>query len=206
MARRKPMRETLEFVELWEHRRKLAADLSGGMKRRLELATALIHDPDLLIVDEPTAGIDPVLRKKFWDHFHALRGAGKTIIVTSQYLIEAEYCDQVGILGQGQLVAQGTPQEVRENAFGGEIVNVVADSLDRRHVALLGELDGVRSVRPLSYEQLQVTIDHAADAIPRILETLNESGAGIKQVDEYRPDFDEVFVRLMEQANVQSAE
>jgi ABC-2 type transport system ATP-binding protein len=176
------------------------------MKRRLELAAALVHDPDLLVVDEPTAGIDPVLRKKFWDHFHALRGAGKTIIVTSQYLIEAEYCDQVGILGQGQLVAQGTPQEVRERAYGGEIVDVVADALDRRHVALLGELDGVRSVRPLSYEQLQVTVDRAADAIPQILERLNESGAGVKQVEEYRPDFDEVFVRLMEQANVQSAE
>jgi ABC-2 type transport system ATP-binding protein len=213
LKRRKPMRRILEFVELWDHRRKTASELSGGMKRRLELATALVHTPDLIVVDEPTAGVDPILRSKFWEHFHELRDEGRTIFVTSQYVTEAQYCDNVAFLGRGELVAVGTPEEVRKQAVGGEIVEVLAGNLDDRHIRLLGSLDGVavKRIRRVYDDQgllarLQLTVDEAGQAVPRILAALGDSGAEVQQVEEYRPNFDEIFVLLMEHSHVASVD
>jgi ABC-2 type transport system ATP-binding protein len=206
LQRRKAIHDKLDFVELWEDRKKTTNDLSGGMKRRLELATALLHDPDLIVVDEPTAGVDPILRAKFWDHFRRLRDDGRTIIVTSQYVTEAEYCDRVAILGRGQLVANGTPESIRRQAMGGDSVDVVAEGIDRRLVAALQALDGVRRVEQLTYEQLRMTVAQGSVTIPRVLSTLGQSGVEVKQVQEYRPSFDDVFVRLMEQSDVESVE
>jgi ABC-2 type transport system ATP-binding protein len=204
LARRQPMRQVLEFVELWEHRRKTCDQLSGGMKRRLELATALVHNPDLLVMDEPTAGVDPILRAKFWDRFRELRDQGRTLVVTSQYVTEAEYCDRVAVLGKGQVVAIGTPEELRRLALGGEIVEVVADGLDRDLLAALGGLAGVEAVRRVSYEEVHLTVDDAGEMVPRVLSLLSERGAEVKKVEQYQPNFDEVFVRLMEQNDDES--
>jgi ABC-2 type transport system ATP-binding protein len=204
--RRGAIRRALHFVELWEHRRKVGSALSGGMKRRLQLAAALLHGPELLVVDEPTAGIDPILRAKVWDRFRELREAGNTIVVTSQYVSEAEYCDQIAVLGRGQLVAQGTPEQVRQQALGGELVLVTADGLTRDLVGALTALEGVRGARRPSYEQLELIVERADRAIPRLLAALADSGAEVKQVTQTRPNFDEVFVRLMEQSGVESVE
>ncbi len=122
--RRRRVREALEFVELWEHRRKAASNVSGGMQRRLQLAAAIVHEPELLFVDEPTASLDPILRRRFWEEFRQLREAGRTLFVTTQYVGEAELCDRVGLLAGGKLVAVGTPEELRRRAFGGELVEV----------------------------------------------------------------------------------
>lgn len=206
LRRRKPMRNVLEFVELWEHRRKTAEQLSGGMKRRLELATALVHGPDLIVVDEPTAGVDPILRAKFWEHFRALRDEGRTIFVTSQYVTEAEYCDRLAVLGKGQMAAIGTPEELRHQVMGGEVVHVVADGLDRQRIEQIEALDVVRNVERVSYEELRISVDEANQAIPVILSALNESGIEVRTIEEYRPNFDEVFVQLMEQSDVESVE
>jgi ABC-2 type transport system ATP-binding protein len=196
--RRAPMRRVLELVELWEHRGKAARNLSGGMQRRLELAAALLHDPELIVVDEPTAGIDPILRARFWEHFRDLRDQGRTIVVTSQYVTEAEYCDRIAMLGQGQLVARGTPDDVRRQAMGGEVIDVVAAGLDRQTLALLSNLEGVRDAHLLTFESLQLTVDRADTAIPRIIAQLSAAGVEVRQIRELRPNFDEVFVRLME--------
>jgi ABC-2 type transport system ATP-binding protein len=206
LKRRRPMRQVLEFVELWEHRRKLASDLSGGMKRRLELATALVHNPELIVVDEPTAGIDPILRAKFWDHFRELRDQGRTIFVTSQYVTEAEYCDRLAILGKGRLVAVGTPEMIREQAMGGEIVEITAEGLDNRVVNVLSSLEGVRSVNRFSYDRVQLVVEQAGSAIPQVMNALADNDVEAKQVQEYRPNFDEVFVKLMEETDNGSAE
>ncbi len=109
-GRRRRVRETLEFVELWEHRRKAAGDVSGGMQRRLQLAAAIVHEPELLFVDEPTANLDPILRRRFWEEFRSLREGGRTLFVTTQYVGEAELCDRVGLLVDGKIVAAGTPR------------------------------------------------------------------------------------------------
>ena len=118
------IRRALEVVELYDARHRLARDLSGGMQRRLELACALVHSPDVLFVDEPTAGIDPMLRVKIWDELRALRDEGRTLLVTTQYVTEAEYCDRVALIADGELVAYDAPDELRKKAFGGDVLEV----------------------------------------------------------------------------------
>src|SRR3989337_875875 len=103
--RRRLIRRALEVVDLWDARHKLARDLSGGMQRRLELACALVHDPDVLFIDEPTAGIDPLLEQSIWERLHDLGGQGPALVVTAQYVTEAEYCDRVALIVDGELVA-----------------------------------------------------------------------------------------------------
>ncbi len=105
--------DLLEQYELAAFSRKRAGELSGGYKRRLSIACALSHDPALVFLDEPTAGIDPVTRKELWDVFYDLAAAGKTLFVTTHYMEEAERCDSLAFLSQGNIVAQGSPQQIK---------------------------------------------------------------------------------------------
>ncbi len=123
--RAKRIREILEVVELTKFRDFLAGNLSGGLKRRLSLATALIHDPPILILDEPTAGIDPPLRRAFWDLFTSLKKEGKTILVTTHYMDEAERADRIGLISLGQLIAEGTPLEIKRMVYGGDLMRII---------------------------------------------------------------------------------
>ena len=109
----------LAMVDLADARDRPARRLSGGMQRRLQLAATLLHDPELLVIDEPTAGIDPHLRARFWEHFRALRDGGRTLVISTQYVTEAEYCDQVVLLRDGRLVATGSPADLRARALPG---------------------------------------------------------------------------------------
>jgi ABC-2 type transport system ATP-binding protein len=118
------VRKALEFVELWEHRRKVVADISGGVQRRLQLAAATVHDLELLVVDEPTANLDPILRRRFWEEFRRLREGGRTLFVTTQHVGEAELCDRVGLLSDGTSIAVGAPDELRRRAFDGEFIQL----------------------------------------------------------------------------------
>ncbi|MFE8701941.1 ABC transporter ATP-binding protein [Cytobacillus sp. FJAT-54145] len=108
------MEEAMEVVQLNEHMNKLVSNYSGGMKRRLSLAIALLHEPRLLILDEPTVGIDPVLRKSIWEAFYRLKEKGTTIIVTTHVMDEADKCDRLGMIRDGHLIAVGTPEELKE--------------------------------------------------------------------------------------------
>ncbi|MEA1993666.1 MAG: ABC transporter ATP-binding protein [Euryarchaeota archaeon] len=105
-------KELLEFVDLQGRRDELVANLSGGMKHRLSLACALIHEPKLLFLDEPTVGVDPELRVSFWGHFNELKSGGITLLITTHYMDEARHCDRIGFMRKGQLIAEGTPEEL----------------------------------------------------------------------------------------------
>jgi ABC-2 type transport system ATP-binding protein len=109
------IQEVAGLVDLTDHLNKLVSNYSGGMKRRLSLAIALLHEPELLILDEPTVGIDPVLRKKIWDAFYQLNRNGTTIIVTTHVMDEAEKCDRLGLMRDGKLIAVGTPTDLKDN-------------------------------------------------------------------------------------------
>lgn len=106
--------EVMEIVQLTDHLTKLVSNYSGGMKRRLSLAISLLHKPRLLILDEPTVGIDPVLRKSIWKAFDNLKKNGTTIIVTTHVMDEAEKCDRLGLMRNGSLIAVGTPKELKQ--------------------------------------------------------------------------------------------
>ncbi len=199
LGREPRFKEVLDFVELTKHRKKLARDISGGMQRRLSLAATLVHKPDLLFLDEPTAGIDPVLRQKFWEHFRNLREEGRTLFITTQYVGEAAFCDYVGVLAGGQLVALDTPDGLRQQAFGGDIVNLITeDSLRMSDLRALQDLPFVR--RELDYisaTQLRITVDEAATDISSLLNWFSERDIEVQSIEEYVPPFDDVFVELV---------
>ena len=110
--REERIEELLRMVDLSEHRRRLAGALSGGMYQRLSLACTLIHEPELLLLDEPTVGIDPRLRQTFWEYFDRLASEGKTVLITTHLMDEAEKCQMVGYMRAGRMAAQGTPEEI----------------------------------------------------------------------------------------------
>ncbi len=189
-------REVLELVDLWSVRDRRAGKLSGGMKRRVELAAALVHEPDLLILDEPTAGIDPILRRTVWDEIHRLRDQGVTSIVTTQYVTEAEECSQVALISEGRLIAHGSPDELRHEALGGDVVEVTMNGI--YDVAHLHKPEGVRDVRQTGPRTFELIVDDAGTASADALQSMAESGAEVESVREIRPSFEDVFTRLVE--------
>lgn len=106
----------LRFIDLEKWRNSTIANLSGGMRHRVSLACSLLHNPELLFLDEPTVGVDPELRASFWNYFEALRARGVTVVITTHYMDEAHHCSSIGLLREGQLIAEGTPKEITESA------------------------------------------------------------------------------------------
>ncbi len=205
LKRRRRVREALEFVELWEHRRKRASDASGGMQRRLQLAAAVVHEPELLFVDEPTANLDPILRRRFWEEFRRLREEGRTLFVTTQYVSEAELCDRVGLLSGGTLVAVGTPDELRRRAFDGEFIQLVLGGDPGSLGGRLEALDKVGRVVEVRQDEgaeeaashIRLVVEDADVAVPKVMEALD--GADVRSLDVPKPTFDEVFFRLVKE-------
>jgi ABC-2 type transport system ATP-binding protein len=115
---RRRISDILDFLDLGDAQRTRLGDASGGEQRRLGLAAALVHDPELLVLDEPTTGVDPVLRRRIWDRLRTLRDGGTTVFVTTQYLDEANHCDEVALLTDGRVVHCASPQALRDEAFG----------------------------------------------------------------------------------------
>jgi ABC-2 type transport system ATP-binding protein len=200
--RKAKIQPLLEFVELVEARKRLARKLSGGMQRRLMLAGALLHDPDFLIADEPTAGIDPILRARIWENFRALRDQGKTLLVTTQYVGEAAYCDQVAIMRKGRLVTVDTPKGLQRQAMDGEVIHLQVDhnqlAACMRFLEDLPQVSKVEHV-PGEADGLYAFVEDAGTELPTLLATLREQRNITPRVAEpYMPAFDEVFVRLIQ--------
>ena len=185
------VREVLEFVDLWEARDRRASALSGGMQRRLELACALVHRPSLLILDEPTAGIDPLLRTRVWQELDRIRQSGATILVTTQYVSEAEYCDVVALISDGKLLAFASPEEMRRQALGGDVIEVSTRS--PFDVRSLPPIEGIVAVRQTGPRQLLFVATDAGTATPRVNDAIEGAGGDVEYSREYRPTFDEVF-------------
>ena len=173
------------------------------MQRRLELACALVHEPSLLFLDEPTAGIDPILRQTIWDELHRLRDDGRTLLVTTQYVNEAEECDRVALIAGGRLVALATPIELRREAVGGDLIELeLAGPFDPNP---LRELPRV-AIRPdLRTRTIRVTVDDGAVALPDVVEAVAANGGEVASAQEVRPSFDEVFAILVEHARDERA-
>ena len=196
--RRRRTRQVLELVDLWSARDRRAGKLSGGMQRRLELASALVHDPQILFLDEPTAGIDPLLRTTIWGELGRLRNDGRTLLVTTQYVGEAEQCDAVLLISDGRVVAAGTPDELRRSAIGGDIIDIETQApLD---AAVLRDVAGVRRLEQRGPTQIRATVDDASTALPELVEAVNRAGGDLSAAAEARPSYDEVFAILVERA------
>jgi ABC-2 type transport system ATP-binding protein len=206
------LEELLTFVDLAEARDRLGKQLSGGMQRRLMLASALMHDPAVLFADEPTAGIDPVLRGRFWEYFRQLRDDGRTLFVTTQYVGEAAYCDMVAVMRKGRLLAVDTPQGLRKRVLGGEIIRIWINDPARaaEAVELLGRYEPVKQARraPGTDNELHVTVEDAGAWMPEVLNLLEDADGPnivIDSAEEYQISYDDIFIKIMEQEEAEHA-
>jgi ABC-2 type transport system ATP-binding protein len=194
VARRaEKVKATLERLGLYSRRRQLAGTLSGGWKQRLALAACLIHDPQLLLLDEPTAGVDPAARRDFWDEIHDLAAAGLTVLVSTHYMDEAERCHELAYISYGKLLTHGTVAEVIAGAglvtwaiTGGDLVAVAH--------ALKAAKD-IRTVAPFG-TTLHVSADREA-ALQAALAPFHAAGLTIQPIE---PSLEDVFIALMQGA------
>ena len=201
--RRRRTREVLQWVDLWDVRGRRAGRLSGGMQRRLELASALVHDPTIAFLDEPTAGIDPLLRATIWGELHRLREQGRTLLVTTQYVNEAEQCDAVLLIAEGRVVATGTPDELRRIAVGGD--EVVIDTREPIDASILRDVPGVRRLEQRGPTQVRATVADSSATLPDLVEAITASGGDVVSAAETRHSFDEVFALLVERNRAERA-
>ena len=206
--RRERIARLLEFARLAEFTGRRAAHLSGGMKKKLALASSLIHRPEILYLDEPTTGVDPVSRREFWDILSELHIEGVTIQVSTPYMDEAERCSRVGLLYQGQLIVCDAPDRVK-SLIEGELVEVrpVADErgagLMRRAEQALISLPGVLDVQTYG-DLLHIFVDDARQRMPRIREALAERSIQAADLRQTRARMEEAFIWLIRRQQKQT--
>ncbi|MET0910597.1 MAG: ABC transporter ATP-binding protein [Ilumatobacteraceae bacterium] len=208
LRRKKRLRQLLEWVELSDDSRKRVRDTSGGMQRRLALAATFVHEPSFLFLDEPTAGIDPILREKFWNQFRSLASEGRTLLVTTQYVGEASFCDYVGLLSDGELLMFDTPQNLRRAAFDGEVVDVVLQRAPSdEQLASFATLPFViGDVERVDHVTVRIVVRDADEAIAEIGAGMDSLGLEVVEATEHVVDYDEAFVRVVERHRASTAE
>jgi ABC-2 type transport system ATP-binding protein len=202
--RRRRVREVLELVQLWEARDRRAGQLSGGMQRRLELACALVHEPSLLLLDEPTAGIDPILRTTIWEELARLKADGRTLLVTTQYVAEAESCDAVALIAGGRLVALGAPEELRRSAAGGDVLEAETKA-PFDPMVLVGK-EGILAARSTGLRSFRLVAENVGTVTPALDDLVEAAGGELVEAREVRLTFDEVFTALVERAAARRGE
>jgi ABC-2 type transport system ATP-binding protein len=187
--------QVIGMVQLEEKRKARVGQLSGGQKQRLAMACALVGEPDLLFLDEPTTGLDPQARRQLWDLIEHFKTAGRTIILTTHYMDEAErLCDRVAIIDHGKVIALGTPRELVA-ALGADHVVEFATEGGGLEVGALEGLAGVRTVRSEDgFIRLQVAQLHVA--VPALLEELARRGVGLTELRTHSATLEDVFVSL----------
>ena len=189
--------DAIALVQLDEKRAARVGKLSGGQKQRLALACAIVGDPDLIFLDEPTTGLDPQSRRQLWDLITEFKALGRTIILTTHYMDEAEIlCDRVAIVDHGHVIALGTPQELIGSLGAEHVIEFAVEEAQAPiHVDALRTLDGVRAARTLAvgYE-LQVSALHLT--VPALLGLVARHGATLTQLTTHSASLEDVFVSL----------
>lgn len=186
----------IDMAGLREHRASRTAVLSAGWKQRLALGCAILHEPPVIFLDEPTSGVDPISRRNFWDLIYRLADRGTTVFVTTHYMDEAEYCDRLGLIYRGELIANGSPEELKTRFMKEEVVEILCEkpqdameSIERiagvKHAALFGA-------------GLHVVVESAAQAMPAIADTLAGLGITVRSTETILPSLEDVFVSLIE--------
>ena len=187
------IKRTLELVGLIGHDFTLTRSLSAGWRQRLALGIALVHEPKLLFLDEPTSGVDPTARRAFWDLIYKLAENGVTILVTTHYMDEAEYCERVGIMRDGKLLAMDTPLKLKETIVPGDVWEVYAEPL-QDGLAVLPEVPGVLRVG-LTGDHIR-TITKKGLEKDILLNALKEKGVTVKDLIVGEPTLEDVFISL----------
>jgi ABC-2 type transport system ATP-binding protein len=173
----------------------LVADLSGGWKQRLALGCAVLHEPAILFLDEPTSGVDPASRRRFWDLIYSLAGEGVCVAITTHYMDEAEYCNRIALINHGKLAALGSPSELKRSAIRGDILLVAGDDPGAMLEALEGA-PGVQDVAPFG-SSLHILVADAAQDVPTIKSLLAARTLSWSRIETIKPTLEDVFVRLV---------
>lgn len=192
--------ELVEFIQLEGRMDRLPREASGGEKKRIMLASTFFHRPDLIFLDEPTAGIDPVLRRRFWDRFRELASSGRTLLVTTQYVGEAAFCDYVAVLADGEIVIIETPEGLRQAAYGGEQIEVTFVSPPSgSEVEQLSRMVGVEGSEPewVDTRIAHLVVENAGEASQSVLKWAEENQIALEKAEVFQPEFDDVFVALV---------
>lgn len=184
----------LRFAGLTEFTSRRAAHLSGGMKQKLALACALLHQPPILLLDEPTTGVDPVSRREFWQILTELHLAGVTLVITTPYMDEAERCTRVGLMYQGRLMVCASPAHIRQ-MIEGEVIELQVGAF-RQARQLLQGLSGVLEIQTYG-EMLHLIVDHAEERMPAVAARLEEAGIPVLSMRRTRARMEEAFISLI---------
>ena len=188
--RRRRIDEMLNLLQLADRAASPVKTYSGGMKRRLEIARGMLHQPQILFLDEPTLGLDPQTRKSIWTHLNELRSAkGVTIFMTTHYMDEAEYCDRIAIIDRGKIVALGTPEELKQ-MVGGDVVTITSTQPEDA-AREINKLLGVTPTRDNG--SLRMEVPDGKAFVPRLVRELS---APVDTVSLRRPSLDDVFLKL----------
>jgi len=187
--------DVLRAVSLEEKRDAWVEKLSGGQKQRLAVACALVGDPELLFLDEPTTGLDPQSRLQLWDVVEGFKKKGRSVLLTTHYMDEAErLCDRVGIVDHGKMIALGTPRELIASLGGQEVIelSVTGGVLDD---AAVGRLPGVHAVRPVA-SGFALAADPLHVALPAVVDHLRAAGLSLERLSTRHATLEDVFVAM----------
>jgi len=184
----------LAFSRLGPFADTLAEHLSGGMRQKLALAATLIHEPQVLLLDEPTTGVDPVSRREFWTILYELNRRGTTVLIATPYMDEADRCTRIGFIYDGRLLSVGTPADMKAH-MQGTVVEVIADPRRRALTAAQG-LPAVRTGSVFG-DALHLTVADPAAAIPQIRAALEGAGVAVRSIRATPPALEDVFISLM---------
>jgi ABC-2 type transport system ATP-binding protein len=186
----------LEMADLRDKQEMKTGLLSGGWKQRLALGCAILHEPPILFLDEPTSGVDPIARRSFWELIYQLSGAGHTIFVTTHYMDEAEYCNRIALMYGGRVIALGSPAELKRSLGSGHLLNLETSNLLESLAALQG-CPGVSDVAVFG-GGLHVTVSEDALAEQQIRSRLRQGDIEIHTLEHITPSMEDVFVSLIE--------
>ncbi|RLC88539.1 MAG: ABC transporter ATP-binding protein [Chloroflexi bacterium] len=184
----------LDFARLTEFQKRRAAHLSGGMQKKLALACTLIHRPEIIFLDEPTTGVDPVSRREFWDILTELHVQGVTLFVSTPYMDEAERCSRVALMFEGSVIVCDVPERIK-GLVEGELLELRPERL-REASRVIGELPGVLEVQTYG-DLLHVFVDDAARRAPAIQEALAGAGIAVQGLRQTRPRMEDAFISLI---------
>jgi len=193
-VRRDRIAQLLAFARLTEFKDRRAAQLSGGMQKKLALACTLIHEPEILFLDEPTTGVDPVSRREFWDILSDLHLRGVTLFISTPYMDEAERCSRVGLMFEGDMIVCDTPEQVKD-LISGELIELRPDDL-RRARDMVADLDGVLEIQTYG-DLLHVFVDSAERRMSTLEDQLESEGIGVSGLRQTRPRMEEAFISLI---------
>jgi ABC-2 type transport system ATP-binding protein len=194
--RKKRIKEVLELVELTEKEKVLVEKYSGGMKRRLEIARGLIHEPNVLFLDEPTLGLDAQTRRHIWDYIKRLnKEGGVTIILTTHYMEEADFlCDRIAIMDRGKFVAMDTPGRLKD-ILGGDVVSLEIEGDADALVSQIKSLDWIKNIARHD-ENLSLTMEKGERRIPELINVARENGVNVTCVHLRKPSLEDVFLHF----------